>query len=143
MSITKNVLLNWYFLMKKKLRKIRMIFDIKIDFESQILALFDSSPLIQNSKFNNFFWVCWFLGKHLSNFVSSVWKLHNQYCHKGHQSGGYFTSSVPQLSPMFSISQNPAKDQAFAALPPVAALYSQQVKIHPEAAEILMHLHLY
>ena len=52
---------------------------------------------------------------------------------------------VGATSPMlpFSISQNPAKDQAFAALPPVAALYSQQVKIHPEAAEILMHLHLY
>ena len=40
----------------------------KIDFESQILALFDSSPFIQNSKFNNF--LCWFLGKNLSNFVS-------------------------------------------------------------------------
>ena len=52
MSRTKNVLLNWYSSMKKKLRKIRMIF------ESQILALFDSSPLIQNSKFNNFLWVC-------------------------------------------------------------------------------------
>jgi hypothetical protein len=30
----------------------------KIDFESQILALFDTSPLIQNSKFNHFLWVC-------------------------------------------------------------------------------------
>ena len=29
---------------EKKLRKIQMIF--KIDFESQILALFDSSPLV-------------------------------------------------------------------------------------------------
>ena len=29
MSITKNVLLNWYLSMKKKLEKIRMIFDIK------------------------------------------------------------------------------------------------------------------
>ena len=29
MSITKNVLLNWYSSMKKKLRKIRMIFDIE------------------------------------------------------------------------------------------------------------------
>ena len=33
----------------------------KIDFESQILALFDSLPIIQNSKFNNSLWVCWFL----------------------------------------------------------------------------------
>ena len=32
-----------------------MIFDIEFDFESQILALFDSSPLIQNSKFNNLY----------------------------------------------------------------------------------------
>ena len=38
-------------------------------------------PLIQFSKFNNFLWVCWFLGKNLSNFVPPVWKLHNPYCH--------------------------------------------------------------
>ena len=37
--------------------------------ESQILALFDNSPLHQFSKFNNFLWVCWFLGKNLPNFV--------------------------------------------------------------------------
>ena len=37
-------------------------------------------PLVQFSKFNNFFWVRWFLGKNLSNFVSPVWKLHNVYC---------------------------------------------------------------
>ena len=40
---------------------------------------------IQNSvqilKFNNFLWVCWFLGKNLSNFVPLIWKLHNPYCH--------------------------------------------------------------
>ena len=39
------------------------------------------SPLVQFSKFNNFLWVHWFLGKNLSNFVSPVWKLHNPYCH--------------------------------------------------------------
>ena len=39
-------------------------------------------PLIQFSKFNNFLWVCWFLGKNLSNFVPLVWKLQNPYCHK-------------------------------------------------------------
>ena len=27
--------------------------------------IFDSLPLIQNSKFNNFFWVCWFFCKNL------------------------------------------------------------------------------
>ena len=34
MAITKNVLLNLYSSMKKKLKKIQMIFDIEIDFES-------------------------------------------------------------------------------------------------------------
>ena len=34
----KKVLLNWYSSMKKKTKKIRMIFDIEIDFESHILA---------------------------------------------------------------------------------------------------------
>ena len=44
---------------------------------------FDTSPLIQFSKSNNFLWVCWFLGKNLSSFVPPVWKLHNPYCHNG------------------------------------------------------------
>ena len=39
---------------EKKLRKILIIFDMKIDFESQILALIDSLPLLQFSKFGNF-----------------------------------------------------------------------------------------
>ena len=46
------------FFNEKKLRKSRISFDIEIDFESQILALFDSSPLIQISKFNNFLLIC-------------------------------------------------------------------------------------
>ena len=41
-------------------------------------------PLTQISKFNNFLWVCWFLGKTLSNFVPPVWNLHNQCCHNSH-----------------------------------------------------------
>ena len=28
--------------------------------------IFDSSPLLQFSKFNNFLWVCWFLAKNLA-----------------------------------------------------------------------------
>ena len=40
-----------------------------------------TSPLTQFSKFNNFLWVCWFLGKNLSDFVPPVWKLHYPYCH--------------------------------------------------------------
>ena len=46
--------------------------------------IFDSLPLIQNSKFNNFLWVCWFLCKNISNFAPPAWKLHNQYCHSAH-----------------------------------------------------------
>ena len=47
-------------------------------------ALFDTSPLTQFSKFNNFLWVCWFLSKNLSNFLPPVWKLHYPYCHNLH-----------------------------------------------------------
>ena len=36
-------------------------------------------PLIQFSKFNNFLWVWWFLGRNLSNFVPPVWKVHKPY----------------------------------------------------------------
>ena len=39
------------------------------------------SALVQFSNFKNFLWVCWFLGKKLSNFIYPVWKLHNPYCH--------------------------------------------------------------
>ena len=46
--------------------------------------IFDTSPLTQFSKFNNFLWVCWFFGKNLSDFVPPVWKLHNPYCHNMH-----------------------------------------------------------
>ena len=40
---------------------------------------------------------------------------------QGRHSGGHFIGEPP-LPPLFSIFQNPAKDQALAALPPVAAL---------------------
>ena len=42
-------------------------------------SIFDSLPLHQFSKFNNFLWVCWFLGKY---FVPHSWKLdsHNRKC---------------------------------------------------------------
>ena len=49
-------------------------------------ALFDTSSLTKFLEFNNFLWVCWFLGKNLSNFVPPIWKLHNPYCHSGHES---------------------------------------------------------
>ena len=44
--------------------------------------IFDSSPLLQFSKCNNFLLVCWFLARNLFNFASLPWKLHNRYCHK-------------------------------------------------------------
>ena len=60
------------------------LFD-KINFQIPLslkwCPIFESSPLIQNSKFNNFLWVCWFLYKNLSNVVPPVLKLHNPYCH--------------------------------------------------------------
>ena len=31
--------------------------------------IFDSSPIIKNSKFNNFLWVCWFICKNIFNLV--------------------------------------------------------------------------
>ena len=43
----------------------------KYQFRSTYFVIdnFDSSPFHQFSKFNNFLWVCWFLGKNLLNFV--------------------------------------------------------------------------
>ena len=38
-------------------------------------------PILTPPHFNNYLWVCWFLGKNLPNFVPPVWKLHNPYCH--------------------------------------------------------------
>ena len=75
MSVAKNVLLNWYSSMKKKLRTVPMIFDIENWLWKSNFGTFWQLA-------NNFLWVCWFLGKNLSNFVSPVWKLHNPYCHR-------------------------------------------------------------
>ena len=73
---------------KKKLRKIQTIFGIENWLWKSrgwvILHFLDTSPLTQFSKFDNFLWVCWFLGENLSNFVPPVWKLHNAYCHNTH-----------------------------------------------------------
>ena len=53
----------------------------KLTLKLWILALFDTSPLHRFSKFNNFLWVCWFLGKNISNFEPAAWKLDNPYYH--------------------------------------------------------------
>ena len=82
MSKTKNTPLDWYSSMKKKnWERFRWFLTQKIDFGNRILALFKSSPLHQFSKFNNFLWICCFLGKNLSNFIPSAWKLNNPYYH--------------------------------------------------------------
>ena len=52
-----------------------------IDFSNSDFWKLLRPMLIQFSKFNNFLWVCWFLGKNLSSFVPPVWKLHYSYCH--------------------------------------------------------------
>ena len=46
-------------------------------------SLFDTSPLHQFSKFNNFLWVCWSLGKNISNFEPPHLKIQQpvQYYH--------------------------------------------------------------
>ena len=49
----------------------------------QFLTPLHNNPIL---KFNDFLWVCWFLGKNLSYFVPPVWKLHNPYCHNLHAS---------------------------------------------------------
>ena len=62
--------LKWYSSMKKKIRKIRMIFDIenwlwKSNFGTFWQLAINPKLKTQNSKFNNFLWVCWFLGKNI------------------------------------------------------------------------------
>ena len=57
----------------------------KIDFKSQIFALFDIFLLHQFSNFNNFFLVCCFLGKNPSKFVPPAGKPDNLYYHNERQ----------------------------------------------------------
>ena len=66
MSITNNVLLNWYYLMEKKLRKLRMIFDI------------------ENWLWKSNFGTLWHLPVSPINKIQKfppAWKLDNPYCH--------------------------------------------------------------
>ena len=43
--------------------------------------IFDSSPLLQFSKFNNLIWLPLIFSQKNSNFVSLPWKPYNRYCH--------------------------------------------------------------
>ena len=56
----------------KKMKKIRIIFEIENWLLKSNFGTFDTFPLTQFSKFNIVF---------NSNFVPSTWKLHNPYCH--------------------------------------------------------------
>ena len=71
-SILEHIFCYWHFLIASIFKSLYLL---------KWCSIFDTSPLTQFSKFNNFLWVCWFLGKNLSNFVPPVWKLHNPYCH--------------------------------------------------------------
>ena len=74
----------FFFIAEYQFKNIFFVFD-NINFKSiwflKWFPIFDTSPLTRFSKSNNFLWVCWFLGKNLSNFVPPIWKLHNRYCH--------------------------------------------------------------
>ena len=59
--------------------------------------IFDSSPLTQFLKFNNFLWVCWFLGKNLPNFVPPAWKLDNLYYHSIHTTSTMYIGVMNQI----------------------------------------------
>ena len=77
----KNTNLGAYFLL--------LTFFDEINFQITLLLkwcpISDDSLFIQNSKFNNYLWVCWFLCNNLINFVPPAWKLHNPYCHTLHR----------------------------------------------------------
>ena len=76
-SISEHIFCYWHFLIASIFKSLSLL---------KWCPIFKTSPLTQFPKFDNFLWVCWFLGKNLSNFVPPVWKLHNPYCHKVHSS---------------------------------------------------------
>ena len=81
--LSKNVLLNWYSWMKKIEKNsnyfLRRKLTLKVEFWHFLTP--PHYTLHQFSKLNNFLWVCWGLGKNLSNFVPSARKLDNLYYH--------------------------------------------------------------
>ena len=94
MSMTKNVFLNLYYQWKLNWERFQWILTSKIDFESQILAFFNTFPLHQFSKFNNFLWVLmlilrqksfWFYTPRLKTlqpilpYVDSLGKINSNY----------------------------------------------------------------
>ena len=70
--IQDNIFCYWHFLIKSIFKSLYLL---------KWCPIFDSFPLILNSKFNNFLWGSWFLCKNLSKFVPPTWKLYDPYCH--------------------------------------------------------------
>ena len=68
---TKKLLLNWYFSTEIFFRKIRRIFDVEIDFENQILALFDFWPFNKSHEKINIIFV-------ISAIIASIWNFFYQ-----------------------------------------------------------------
>ena len=71
-----------------------------------IFASYWGCPLVQFSKFKNFLWVCWFLCKILSNFVSLPWKLHNPYCHRPRYTLGKQVPTLETTTTVLFLSQH-------------------------------------
>ena len=81
MSITTNMLLNWYSSVKKNQKDSDDFWHRKLTLKVKFWY-FLTAPHYSN--FQNLvisFEYSWFLAKNLSNFVSLPWKLHNRECH--------------------------------------------------------------
>ena len=84
--------------MKNKFKKILMIFYTENWLWKSNFGTFDTSPLHQFSKLNNFLWARWFQGKKFSNFVPPTWKLHYLYCHTLHsEAPPWINAFVPKI----------------------------------------------
>ena len=101
MVITKSVLLNQYYSMKKK---------------RSIWIIFDTSPLTQFSEFKNFPWASWFFGKKLSNVVLPIWKLHNPYCHSVQSWIGLNSSNITSYTKLKATTDERVKFQKSAGI---------------------------
>ena len=78
MSITKNVLLNSYSSMKKKIRKLRMIFGVeKLTLKVRFWHFLTCPHYTNSENSMNSFDYIWFFAQNLSNFVFLLWKLNS------------------------------------------------------------------
>ena len=83
-SMRKNVLLNSYYSIKIIQRNLNDFWCKKLNLKVRFWH-FLTPPCYTNLQTSMFsIDNSWFLAKNLSNFVSLAWKLHNRYCHKGH-----------------------------------------------------------